>query len=82
MKLAIPDMISNSYFPAIAAIELGLFVCGSAETVSKAFEGYWREMRFGNLLVMCQFGTLPADLTRANMERFARGVMPRLKALA
>jgi len=31
---------------------------------------------------MCQFGTLPADLTRANMERFARGVMPRLKALA
>ena len=25
MKLAIPDMISNSYFPAIAAIELGLF---------------------------------------------------------
>ena len=23
MKLAIPDMISNSYFPAVAAIELG-----------------------------------------------------------
>jgi NitT/TauT family transport system substrate-binding protein len=27
VKLAIPDMISNSYFPAIAAIELGLFKC-------------------------------------------------------
>jgi ABC-type nitrate/sulfonate/bicarbonate transport system substrate-binding protein len=25
MKLAMPDMISNSYFPAIAAIELGFF---------------------------------------------------------
>ena len=25
MKLAVPDMISNSYFPAIAAIELGCF---------------------------------------------------------
>jgi NitT/TauT family transport system substrate-binding protein len=25
MKLAIPDMVSNSYFPAIAAIELGFF---------------------------------------------------------
>ena len=25
LKLAVPDMISNSYFPAIAAIELGLF---------------------------------------------------------
>ena len=63
------------------AIELGLFVCGSAVTVCKAFEAYWREMRFGNLLVMCQFGTLPADLTRRNMDAFARGVMPALRQL-
>ena len=49
--------------------------------VLEAFEQYWKELRFGNLLVMCQFGTLPAELTRANMERFARGVMPRLRAL-
>jgi alkanesulfonate monooxygenase SsuD/methylene tetrahydromethanopterin reductase-like flavin-dependent oxidoreductase (luciferase family) len=63
------------------AIDLGLFVCGSAATVRGAFERYWSDMRFGNLLVMCQFGTLPADLTRGNMERFARGVMPTLKNL-
>ena len=63
------------------AIELGLFVCGSAETVKQSFAHYWREMRFGNLLVMCQFGTLPAELTRKNMELFAREVMPALKAL-
>src|SRR3954470_24164634 len=63
------------------AIELGLFVCGSAKTVLDAFKGYWNEMRFGNLLVTCQFGTLPAALTRANMELFAREVMPELKAL-
>ena len=25
MKLAVPDLISNSYFPAIAAVELGCF---------------------------------------------------------
>ena len=25
MKLAVPDLISNSYFPAVAAIELGFF---------------------------------------------------------
>jgi NitT/TauT family transport system substrate-binding protein len=25
MKLAVPDLISNSYFPAVAAVELGLF---------------------------------------------------------
>jgi alkanesulfonate monooxygenase SsuD/methylene tetrahydromethanopterin reductase-like flavin-dependent oxidoreductase (luciferase family) len=63
------------------AIDLGLFVCGSAGTVREAFEGYWKDMRFGNLLVLCQFGTLPADLTRRNMELFAREVMPALKAL-
>ena len=63
------------------ALELGLFVCGSPSTVKAAFETYWKEMRFGNLLVMCQFGTLPADLTRKNLELFAREVMPALKAL-
>jgi len=26
MKLAVPDVISNSYFPAVAAIELGFFL--------------------------------------------------------
>ena len=25
MKIAVPDLISNSYFPAIAAAELGFF---------------------------------------------------------
>jgi alkanesulfonate monooxygenase SsuD/methylene tetrahydromethanopterin reductase-like flavin-dependent oxidoreductase (luciferase family) len=64
------------------AIELGLFICGSPESVRKSFESYWGEMRFGNLLVMCQFGTLPAHLTRKNMELFARQVMPELKALS
>ena len=44
--------------------------------------GYMKEIGFGNLLVMLQFGTLPADLTRRNMERFAEGVMPKLKQAA
>ncbi len=63
------------------SIELGLIVCGSPATARKAFEAYWKDMRFGNLLVLCQFGTLPADLTRKNMEFFARDVMPAVKAL-
>ena len=25
MKIAIPDLVSNSYFPAVAAVELGCF---------------------------------------------------------
>jgi len=64
------------------AIDLGLFVCGSAATVRSAFENYWKDMRFGNLLVLCQFGTLPADLTRTNMELFAREVIPAVRKLA
>jgi len=64
------------------SIELGLIVCGSPATARRAFETYWKEMRFGNLLVLCQFGTLPADLTRRNMELFAREVMPAVKSLA
>ena len=62
-------------------IELGLFVCGGPDTVRRAFEGYWKDMRFGHLLVMLQFGTLPGDLTRKNMDLFAREVMPGLKKL-
>jgi alkanesulfonate monooxygenase SsuD/methylene tetrahydromethanopterin reductase-like flavin-dependent oxidoreductase (luciferase family) len=62
------------------SIELGLIVCGSPATVLRALEGYWNDMRFGNLLVLCQFGTLPAELTRKNMELFAREVMPALKS--
>jgi alkanesulfonate monooxygenase SsuD/methylene tetrahydromethanopterin reductase-like flavin-dependent oxidoreductase (luciferase family) len=64
------------------AIELGLFICGSPQTVLNSFQNHWNEMRFGNLLVSCQFGTLPGDLTRKNMELFAREVMPALKALS
>jgi hypothetical protein len=63
------------------ALELGLFICGSPATVLSMFRNYWQEMRFGNLLVLCQFGTLPAELTRKNMELFAGEVMPALKAL-
>ncbi len=63
------------------SIELGLIVCGSPATARKAFEAYWKDMRFGNLLVLCQFGTLPADLTHRNMELFAREVMPAVRQL-
>jgi len=35
MKIAIPDVISNSYFPAIAAVDLGFF---KAEGLDVAFE--------------------------------------------
>jgi hypothetical protein len=62
-------------------MEMGMMVCGSAETVRQQFEAYHADMGFGNLLTLLQFGTLPAELTDANMDRFAKGVMPALQAI-
>jgi len=33
----------------------------------------------GNVLTLLQLGTLPADLTRRNMELFATEVLPHLR---
>ena len=62
------------------AVEEGMFVCGSAKTVRETLLRYSREIGFGNLLAMLQFGTLPADLTLKNMHAFAEQVMPALRA--
>jgi NitT/TauT family transport system substrate-binding protein len=52
MRLAVPDLISNSYFPAVAAIELGFFAAEgldlSLELVFPVDRAY-REMRDGNI---------------------------------
>jgi alkanesulfonate monooxygenase SsuD/methylene tetrahydromethanopterin reductase-like flavin-dependent oxidoreductase (luciferase family) len=67
------------FLDAKRAIEMGMFICGSAQTVLSQLQNSAKEIGFGNLLTMLQFGTLPADLTRRNMERFAESVMPALK---
>ena len=52
MKLAVPDLISNSYFPAVAAVELGFFkeegLDVSLELVFPVDRAY-RELRDGNI---------------------------------
>ena len=52
MKLAVPDLVSNSYFPAAAAVELGFFAAEgldvSLELVFPVDRAY-REMRDGNI---------------------------------
>jgi alkanesulfonate monooxygenase SsuD/methylene tetrahydromethanopterin reductase-like flavin-dependent oxidoreductase (luciferase family) len=61
-------------------IDLGMFICGSAETVRQKLESCWQDMRFEHLLSMLQFGTLPSDLTNKSMDLFAKEVMPKLRA--
>lgn len=60
-------------------IEKGMFICGSPETVRSKLEEYHSEIGFGHLLALLQFGTLPAELTRKNMELYANEVMPYLR---
>lgn len=63
------------------AVDLGMMVCGSAATVRDQLSAHHADMGFGNLLTLLQFGTLSPELTDANMDRFAKDVMPTLQAL-
>jgi len=60
-------------------IENGMFACGSPETVRQILEERQKQLGFENILPMLQFGTLPKDLTRKNIEMFGREVMPHLQ---
>jgi alkanesulfonate monooxygenase SsuD/methylene tetrahydromethanopterin reductase-like flavin-dependent oxidoreductase (luciferase family) len=59
----------------------GMIIFGSADTVRQRLESFQKDMRFGILVPLLQFGSLPHDLTVRNMELFARQVMPHLRPL-
>ena len=58
----------------------GMFLCGSAATLREKIETYQKEIGFGYLLPMMQFGTLPHELTRKSTEIFAKEVIPYFRA--
>jgi len=63
-------------------IEDGAYaMVGSPATVRDKLLDYGKRLGVGNLLGLFQLGTLPADLTRKNMQLFAREVMPALQAV-
>jgi alkanesulfonate monooxygenase SsuD/methylene tetrahydromethanopterin reductase-like flavin-dependent oxidoreductase (luciferase family) len=63
------------------AIDMGMFVCGTANTVRQMLEDHWSKMHFDNLLTMMHFGSLPQDLTKRSMEMFAKDVLPHIQKL-
>jgi alkanesulfonate monooxygenase SsuD/methylene tetrahydromethanopterin reductase-like flavin-dependent oxidoreductase (luciferase family) len=63
-----------------AVMSSGMFLCGSAQTVRDQLLHYQKELGIGQLLVMLQFATLPADLTAKNMKLFAENVMDKIRA--
>lgn len=61
-------------------VEEGAYaIVGSPDTVYEKLERHLATLGTGNLLGLFQLGTLPADLTRRNLELFAGEVMPRLR---
>jgi alkanesulfonate monooxygenase SsuD/methylene tetrahydromethanopterin reductase-like flavin-dependent oxidoreductase (luciferase family) len=54
-------------------------IVGSPKTVLEKLEKNLARLGTGNLLGLFQLGTLPEDLTRRNLELFAREVMPGLR---
>ena len=62
-------------------IGLGTFICGSPATVTRQLLESHRELGFGTLIALLQFGGLPRDLTERNIRLFASEVMPAIQAL-
>ena len=56
--------------------EEGQMLIGSAKTVLERLKAFNDEDGVGNLVILNQFGSMPHEMAVANMERFARDVMP------
>ena len=69
----------QKYLTADELIESGTVVVGSPKTVRDELARLRDATGAGKLVVMLQFGVLPDDLTRRNMEMFAAEVMPHLR---
>ncbi len=63
-------------------IERGILVCGSPDTVRKKITDMHERMGFSEFMCMLQFGSMPGDLCEKNIRRFAREVLPAIKALS
>jgi alkanesulfonate monooxygenase SsuD/methylene tetrahydromethanopterin reductase-like flavin-dependent oxidoreductase (luciferase family) len=61
------------------AIEQGMMFCGSGATVRQQIAEHAKQMRFGHLICLLQFGTLTGEMTKRNQELFAEHVMKPLR---
>jgi alkanesulfonate monooxygenase SsuD/methylene tetrahydromethanopterin reductase-like flavin-dependent oxidoreductase (luciferase family) len=61
-------------------MEKGIVHIGSFETVRNRIRKAHADTGLGYILAMLQFGTMPADLTRKNMEQYYREIVEPLRA--
>lgn len=71
--------LGNSRLTAEGLSEGGQFVVGSADTVTRRLEEYVERSGIGVFVPLLQFGSMGHEQALGNMERFASGVMPRLR---
>lgn len=62
-------------------IEREFVVFGSAATVREKLEAMARRLNVGHLMVALQFGSLPHEEAKRNIELFGRDVLPHLQAI-
>jgi len=62
-------------------VEQGHIIAGSPATVRERITEAIKLLRVGHLMCLLHIGSMPPDLTRKNMELFAREVMPGIKDL-
>ncbi|HYA06414.1 MAG TPA: LLM class flavin-dependent oxidoreductase, partial [Xanthobacteraceae bacterium] len=59
----------------------GFVMVGSAKTVREQLLDGVKQLRMGHLLALLHFGSMPTQLCRANIDLFAREVLPHLAPL-
>jgi alkanesulfonate monooxygenase SsuD/methylene tetrahydromethanopterin reductase-like flavin-dependent oxidoreductase (luciferase family) len=62
-------------------VDNGYIVGGSPATVRQKLEEAVKSLRFGHLMVLLQFGSMPPELVRKNTDLFATEVLPHLRTL-
>jgi hypothetical protein len=59
----------------------GFVIVGSPKTVREQLVDGMTRLRVGHLLALLHFGSMPTDLCKANIDLFAREVLPHLEGL-
>ena len=70
----------GSYKTLDDLLDSGVVIMGSPETVRQKLAEYQELAGFNTSLTKTQFGTLPADMTRANMDAIAEEILPVFQA--
>jgi len=77
--MGIAEKLRSATFAEL--VEAGSVIVGSSATVADQLTELIRTYRIGNLHVMLQFGSMPREVARENIERFARDVLPTLRTI-